>query len=139
MEKEMRGGRDGGGRDGRDGGGRDGGRDGGGRDGRDGGRGNRDEGQDNGQGRKSNVRSKYRTEYSGDHVFDYKDPASLTRFVGDAGKITPARISKLSLSQQKQVSAAVKKARNLALLPSGTDAYDTSPRPELISPVPFEA
>ncbi|MBC7741398.1 MAG: 30S ribosomal protein S18 [Bdellovibrionaceae bacterium] len=132
----------GGGRDGRDGGSRDGGgRDGGGRDGRDGGRGNRDEGQDSGgrEGRKSNVRSKYRTEYSGDHVFDYKGPASLTRFVGDAGKITPARISKLSLSQQKQVSAAVKKARNLALLPSGTDAYDTSPRPELISPVPFEA
>lgn len=120
---------------------------------RDGGRGNRDEGRDNGgrggrddnrdnggrEGRKSNVRSKYRTEYAGDHNFDYKDPASLTRFVGDAGKITPARISKLSLSQQKQVSSAVKKARNLALLPSGTDAYDTSPRPELISPVPFEA
>lgn len=88
---------------------------------------------------RKNVRSKYRTEYAGDHIFDYKDPASLTRFVGDAGKITPARISKLSLAQQKQVSSAVKKARNLALLPSGTDAYDTSPRPELISPVPFEA
>ena len=57
----------------------------------------------------------------------------------DGGKITPARISKLSIAQQKQVSAAVKKARNLALLPSGTDAYDTAPRPELISPVPFEA
>ncbi len=88
---------------------------------------------------KKNVRSKYRTEYAGDHNFDYKDPASLARFIGDAGKITPARISKLSISQQKRVSAAVKKARNLALLPSGTDAYDTAPRPELISPVPFEA
>ncbi len=91
------------------------------------------------EGNRKNVRSKYRTEYAGDHIFDYKDPASLTRFVGDAGKITPARISKLSLAQQKQVSSAVKKARNLALLPSGTDAFDTSPRPELISPVPFEA
>ena len=60
---------------------------------------------------KKNVRSKYRTEYSGDHNFDYKDPASLTRFIGDAGKITPARISKLSIAQQKQVAAAVKKAR----------------------------
>jgi len=88
---------------------------------------------------KKNVRAKYRTEYSGDHVFDYKDPSSLARFVGDAGKITPARISKLSLSQQKQVSLAVKKSRNLALLPSGTDAYDTAPRPELINAVPFEA
>ena len=88
---------------------------------------------------KKNVRSKYRTEYAGDHNFDYKDPASLGRFIGDGGKITPARISKLSIAQQKQVSSAVKKARNLALLPSGTDAYDTAPRPELISPVPFEA
>lgn len=85
------------------------------------------------------VRSKYRTEFSGDHTFDYKDPASLTRFISDAGKITPARISKLSLAQQKQVAAAVKKARNLALLPSGTDAYDTFYKAELISPVPFEA
>jgi small subunit ribosomal protein S18 len=91
------------------------------------------------EGNRKNVRSKYRTEYSGNHIFDYKDPASLTHFVGNAGKITPARISKLSLAQQKQVSSAVKKARNLALLPSGTDAYDTATRPELISPVPFEA
>ena len=96
----------------------------------------KDSGREN---KKQNVRSKYRTEYSGDHNFDYKDPASLARFIGDAGKITPARISKLSIAQQKRVSAAVKKARNLALLPSGTDAYDTAPRPELISPVPFEA
>ncbi len=88
---------------------------------------------------KKNVRSKYRTEYAGDHNFDYKDPVPLARFIGDAGKITPARISKLSIAQQKRVSSAVKKSRNLALLPSGTDAYDTAPRPELISPVPFEA
>lgn len=95
--------------------------------------------ENNRENNKKSVRSKYRTEYSGDHNFDYKDPASLTRFVGDAGKITPARISKLSIAQQKRVSGAVKKARNLALLPSGTDSYDTAPRPELISPVPFEA
>jgi len=84
------------------------------------------------------VRNKYRSEYTGDHVFDYKDPASLGRFIADAGKITPARISKLSLSQQKKVTAAIKKARTLGLLPNGTDAYDTSSRPELVSPVPFE-
>ena len=84
------------------------------------------------------VRNKYRSEYTGDHVFDYKDPASLGRFIADAGKITPARISKLSLSQQNKVTAAIKKARTLGLLPNGTDAYDTSSRPELVSPVPFE-
>lgn len=83
-------------------------------------------------------RSKYRQEFSGDHLFDYKDPMSLNRFLSDGGKITPARISKLSISQQKKVAGAVKKARNLALLPSGTDAHDHFNRSESISPVPFE-
>ncbi len=87
---------------------------------------------------KKNSRSKYRQEYSGDHLFDYKDPVSLNRFVSDGGKITPARIAKLSQSQQRQVASAVKKARNLALLPSGTSAYDTFYRSDSISPVPFE-
>lgn len=87
---------------------------------------------------KKTTRSKYRQEFSGDHVFDYKDPASLTRFIGDGGKITPSRISKLSVSQQKRVAAAVKKSRNLSLLPSGSDSFDTFHRAEAISPVPFE-
>jgi small subunit ribosomal protein S18 len=87
---------------------------------------------------KKTTRSKYRQEFAGDHLFDYKDPASLIRFIGDGGKITPSRISKLSISQQKRVTAAVKRARNLALLPTGTDAYDTFNRTEPISPVPFE-
>ena len=87
---------------------------------------------------KKNTRSKYRQEFSGDHLFDYKDPASLTRFIGDGGKITPARISKLSIAQQKRVAGAVKKARNVGLLANGMDAYDTSHRAETISPVPFE-
>jgi small subunit ribosomal protein S18 len=88
---------------------------------------------------KKATRSKYRPEYSGDHVFDYKDPVSLSRFISDAGKITPSRISKLSIAQQKRVTAAVKKARNLGLLPIGTDAYDHFNRIEPVSPVPFEA
>jgi small subunit ribosomal protein S18 len=87
---------------------------------------------------KKGSKGKYRAEFSGDQLFDYRDPVAIQRFISDAGKITPARISKLSISQQKQVSAAVKKARNLALLPSGTDAYDTFSRVEAISPVPFE-
>jgi small subunit ribosomal protein S18 len=35
------------------------------------------------------------------------------------------------------VAAAIRKARSLALLPSGTAAYDTFERPETISPKPF--
>lgn len=84
------------------------------------------------------AKNKYRSEYTGDHNFDYKDPITLTRFIGDGGKLVPSRISKLSIAQQRQVASAVKKARNLALLPTGTDAYDTFSRAESISPVPFE-
>ena len=87
---------------------------------------------------KKTTRSKYRQEFAGDHLFDYKDPSSLTRFIGDGGKITPSRISKLSISQQKRVAGAVKRARSLALLPTGTDAYDTYSRNDSIAPVPFE-
>lgn len=94
--------------------------------------------ENNKESNRKSVRSKYRTEYSGDHVFDYKDPASLTRFISDGAKITPARISKLSLAQQKKVAGAIKKARSLALLPDGADAHDTFGKAELISPVPFE-
>ena len=83
-------------------------------------------------------RGKYRQEFGGDYHFEYKDPVSLMRFVTDGGKITPSRLSKLSVAQQKRVAAAVKKARNLALLPSGPDAHDVFHRAEPISPVPFE-
>lgn len=83
-------------------------------------------------------KSKYRQDFNGDQVFDYKDPVGLSRFISDGGKITPARISKLSIAQQKKVAAAVKKARSLALLPTGSEAYDFNHRPESISPVPFE-
>lgn len=83
-------------------------------------------------------KGKYRQEFSGDYNFDYKDPVNLARFISDGGKITPARISKLSIAQQKDVAGAIKKARSLALLPKGTDAYDYFNRADGISPVPFE-
>jgi small subunit ribosomal protein S18 len=86
---------------------------------------------------KKTIRSKYRPEFPGDYHFDYKDPQTLARFISEGGKITPARISKLSLAQQKRVAAAVKKSRNLAMLPLGQEAYDFFERPEAISPKPF--
>jgi small subunit ribosomal protein S18 len=86
---------------------------------------------------RKNVRSKYRPEFPGDYHFDYKDPQTLGRFISEGGKITPARISKLSLAQQKRVASAVRKARNLAMLPLGTEAHDFFERPEPISPKPF--
>lgn len=86
---------------------------------------------------KKSYRSKYRPEFPGDFNFDYKDPLTLSRFTMEGGKIIPSRISKLSLSQQKRVAAAVKKARSLALLAMGTIAYDNFERPEPISAKPF--
>ncbi len=70
--------------------------------------------------------------------FDYKDPTFLARFITDGGKITPARISKMSITFQKKLAAEIKKARNLALVPTGSHSYDTAGRPEAISPIPFE-
>lgn len=87
---------------------------------------------------KRNMRTKFRPEFPGDFNFDYKDPVTLGRFLMEGGKIIPSRISKLSFSQQKAAAAAVKKARNLALLPQGTIAYDANYRAETISPKPFE-
>lgn len=88
---------------------------------------------------KKNTRSKYRNDLTGEHIFDYKDPLSLSKFISDGGKITPARISKLSIAQQRKVAGAVKKARNLALIPSGSSAYDGFYRGgEQVTPAPFE-
>ena len=66
--------------------------------------------------------SKYRSEFRGDYFFDYKDPLTLSRFLIEGGKIAPNRMSKLSLNQQKKLTRAIKKARNLALLPLGSYA-----------------
>ena len=49
--------------------------------------------------------------------FDYKDISSLRKFISEKGKITPRRISYISIKKQKDLSNAVKRARYLALLP----------------------
>lgn len=86
---------------------------------------------------KKPIRSKFRPEYPVDFVFDYKDPVTLSRFVMEGGKIVPARISKLSLAQQRKVAEAVKRARSLSLLPYGAVANDNLGRVEPVSPKPF--
>ena len=50
-------------------------------------------------------------------VFDYKDISSLKKFISEKGKITPRRISYISIKKQKDLSNAIKRARYLALLP----------------------
>lgn len=87
---------------------------------------------------KKSSRLKFRPEYPIDFQFDYKDPVTLYRFLTEGGKIVPSRISKLSSSQQRAVTKAIKQARSLSLLPSGTEPYDQFDRPDPVSPVPFE-
>jgi small subunit ribosomal protein S18 len=51
-----------------------------------------------------------------DHI-DYKDAAKLRRFITERGKILPRRISGNCAKHQRQVTVAIKRARNIALLP----------------------
>lgn len=54
---------------------------------------------------------------------DYKDLATLKQFVGENGKIVPARITGTKARYQRQLATAVKRARYLALLPY-TDKHE---------------
>lgn len=48
---------------------------------------------------------------------DYKDVKLLSRFISERGKILPARITSVSHKKQRVLATAIKRARNLALLP----------------------
>ena len=48
---------------------------------------------------------------------DYKDVGALRRFVSDRGKIRSRRITGACRRHQNQIARAVKRARELALLP----------------------
>ena len=52
---------------------------------------------------------------------DYKDPEFLKKFVNEQGKMLPRRITGNSLKFQRKVAHAVKKARQMALMPYVTD------------------
>ena len=48
---------------------------------------------------------------------DYKDIALLKRFLNDRGKILPSRQSGNTAKQQRMVAEAIRRARELALIP----------------------
>lgn len=48
---------------------------------------------------------------------DYKDAQSLRYFVTERGKIVPRRISGTCAKHQRSIALAIKRARNIALLP----------------------
>lgn len=58
---------------------------------------------------------------SGIKYIDYKDPEFLKKFLNEQGKLLPRRITGTSLKYQRRVAQAVKRARQIALLPYVTD------------------
>ena len=52
---------------------------------------------------------------------DYKDTARLRKFVSERGKILPRRISGACAKHQRQLTIAIKRARQVALLPYISD------------------
>ena len=50
-------------------------------------------------------------------VIDYKDPKLLSRFMSERGRVLPRRMTGLSAAHQRQVTRAIKRAQQLALLP----------------------
>lgn len=69
----------------------------------------------------SDMRSKKRKRCpftaAGIEEIDYKDIDTLSQFITERGKILPRRITGVSAHHQKKLTAAIKRARHVALLP----------------------
>ena len=50
-------------------------------------------------------------------VSDYKDVATLRKFISERGKIRSRRITGVSVQEQRLIAKAIKNAREMALLP----------------------
>lgn len=53
-------------------------------------------------------------------ALDYKDVRILRRYIKDSGKIIPKRLTGTCSKHQRMVTRAIKRARNIALLPYET-------------------
>jgi small subunit ribosomal protein S18 len=72
-----------------------------------------------GGGRRPFFRRRKTCPFSGGNApkIDYKDAKLLSRFISERGKIVPSRITAVSAKKQRELAAAIKRARFLALLP----------------------
>ncbi|PJA95764.1 MAG: 30S ribosomal protein S18 [Ignavibacteriales bacterium CG_4_9_14_3_um_filter_34_10] len=53
---------------------------------------------------------------------DYKDSKKLQKFITDQGKIIPRRITGLSAKQHRELVQAIKRARQIAIMPYISEA-----------------
>lgn len=58
---------------------------------------------------------------AGEKEIDYKDVAKLRKFITEKGKILPRRQTGVCSHHQRKLATAIKRARNLALLPYVAD------------------
>lgn len=54
-------------------------------------------------------------------VIDYKDVARLRKFVSERAKILPRRVTGTCAKHQRELTTAIKRARQVALLPYVSD------------------
>ncbi len=92
--------------------------------GRSGGRGKNDKKGEKGQGqRRTLFRRRKVCKFCADKIDDinYKDVKLITPFVPERGKILPRRISGTCAMHQRKLQTAIKRARQIALVPYVTD------------------
>jgi small subunit ribosomal protein S18 len=68
------------------------------------------------RGPRERFRPRKYTRLNVDHI-DYKDLGTIRRFISDRGKVRSRRVTGLSRRHQEQLALAVKRAREVALLP----------------------
>ena len=49
-------------------------------------------------------------------IIDYKNIKLLRRYISESGRISPSRVTSVSLGKQKELARSIKRARLLALL-----------------------
>jgi small subunit ribosomal protein S18 len=54
-------------------------------------------------------------------LIDFKDVRLLQNFIPERGKVLPRRISGVCATHQRMLAEAIKRARNIALLPYAAD------------------
>lgn len=66
-------------------------------------------------------RRRRRTRRACPDYIDWKDVDFLRQFLPERGKIMPRRLSGVTADCQRRIARAIKRARNIALLPYTTD------------------